>query len=306
MNKVKRVLGVVLALLILISAVSIPQVQAEEEYEWVSKNYSCYNYYDGKWIISYKAKDSYNKDKRFAGTTQTNWRYDEKSKKNHKQDTYKSKYTFDANGNTKTITSYSGGKVTYKEVYVYNKKGQKTKLKEYNSNGKLTSTTIYKYDKKGNEVKCTIKFKDGSDDIVTTTKYTYSGSKIKKSVEKCSDGTSITTTYYNNGNTKKYTYKSNGYTFTNYYNSKEQNTKTVSSDATTKSTEKSTYKNGRLVKTVRNETDKASKKVTKVTYTYKHKTDANGNLTETICYQNKKPYYKDVYSDYIQVVKAEE
>ena len=114
MNKVKRVLGVVLALLILISAVSIPQVQAEEEYEWVSKNYSCYNYYDGKWIISYKAKDSYNKDKRFAGTTQTNWRYDEKSKKNHKQDTYKSKYTFDANGNIKTITSYSGGKVTYK------------------------------------------------------------------------------------------------------------------------------------------------------------------------------------------------
>ena len=83
MNKVKRVLGVVLALLILISAVSIPQVQAEEEYEWVSKNYSCYNYYDGKWIISYKAKDSYNKDKRFAGTTQTNWRYDEKCKKNH-------------------------------------------------------------------------------------------------------------------------------------------------------------------------------------------------------------------------------
>ena len=110
----------------------------------------------------------------------------------------------------------------------------------------------------------------------------------------------------NKKKSSKYTYKSNGYTFTNYYNSKEQNTKTVSSDATTKSTEKSTYKNGRLVKTVRNETDKASKKVTKVTYTYKHKTDANGNVTETICYRNKKPYYKDAYSDYIQVVKAEE
>ena len=96
----------------------------------------------------------------------------------NKETSEETKYTW-KKGRLTAYTEYENGKKTRKVTNTFNKKGQVTKLKEYNASNKLVSTTTIKFDKYGHLKKETKVYKDKkSFSSSVHNKYSYFYSKM--------------------------------------------------------------------------------------------------------------------------------
>ena len=288
MGKMKKLLSMLLAVIIILGTVkSVPVEAKSNKYYWFYSKQIDYNYENGKWEEECQTSFKYNKR---GDTTQHNYISPGSS--------YTEKTVYDKSGNIKKILFYEKGKLTHKSIYKYNKAGNNTQIKYYD-NGKLVSTDKYKYDKKNNWIKCTTTFTNKSRKTeVSSKKIKYKKNVVIKEETKYSDGSKSIYEYYKNGNEKYSKYTSADYKSEEYYNKNGKCTKSVIDDSTFKTVTTYTYKNGKIIKSTEVSTDKTSGTTTTTIHTYENKLDKNKNILECVEYIDDQPVRKTVYSGY--------
>ena len=289
MGKMKKLLSMLLAVIIILGTVkSVPVEAKSNKYYWLYSKEITYNYENGKWEEEYKASFKYNKR---GNLLQHNYIL--------QGVTHTEKSVYDKSGNLKKTSFYEDGKFTNKNIYKYNKAGNNTQIKYFDDKNKLVSTEKYKYDKKNNWIKCTTTFTDkGRKKEVSSKKIKYKKNVVVKDETKYSDGTKSIGEYYKNGNMKYSKYTSANYKSESYYDKNGNETKFVSDDGTLKTVATYTYKNGIMIKSTDVSTDKASGTTTTTIHTYENKLDKNKNILECVEYIDDQPVRKTVYSGY--------
>lgn len=296
---IKRLFAVVLAALFIAVSFTDTAFAAKKTvkyYMWEkSKNY---RYIDGNWVIDNEQEYSYKKNGDLKYDAYCYYNYDYETKVNEKGPLIKSVYS---TKKKKTTTKhYSDGKYTGKSVYTSGSK--KSTSKSYDANGKLYYSSVDTYDKHGNIIKSVSKV-DGKT-YTTKFKNTYKKGRLVKAVASGSEGSKSTSTYsyYSDGTTKKYTYKSDSNNYFYSYDKKGRITKYVSDSDYSKTETTYEYKGKKSItnKMTEKVTYKEDNRTETNIYTYKRKFDKNKNITEEITYKNGKEDHKSTYSGYKQ------
>ncbi|HEY5125211.1 MAG TPA: hypothetical protein VIK14_15890 [Ignavibacteria bacterium] len=71
------------------------------------------------------------------------------------------------------------GKLSSKNIYKYDEKGNEIEDAEYGLDGKIIKKTLSKYDEKGNEIECIIYNPEGTMKRRSTSKYDQKGNEIE-------------------------------------------------------------------------------------------------------------------------------
>lgn len=294
MGKMKKLLSMLLAVIIILGTVkSVPVEAKSNKYYWMYSKQTCYRYNNGKWEESFKDVYKFNKKGDIVSATHT-----------FEGSTTSEKKVYDKKGNMKKSSYYEEGKLVRKYTYKYNKNGMASLSKTFDSKGKLISTEKYKLDKKGNWTKCTITYTDKSKKTeVMTRKIKYNKNVIIKVETKSADGSTSIAEYYKNGNPKHTKYTSDDYTYETFSNKKGYETKSINDSSGYKFESTYTYKNGNKVKSVNVSIDKATGTKSTSTTTYKYKFDKNKNVLECVEYIDDQPTSKYVYSGYKKLKK---